>query len=196
MPTRLPGSPVNDLNGILTRFLRDPDVILPSRANGRPLVYRRAVRARELAVEYPTVTLRTGALEAARLLAEHRLPGLIVVDDDQRPKAVLPGSQLLGVCIPRYVQDDPTLARVYDEEHADKLFAQLAEKRVGDLLPRDKTPPPVVDAEATAMEIASTMAAHHSPLVAVTGDPRRTDTPMIGVITVDRLLTSLLPPAP
>jgi len=38
------------------------------------------MRARDLAVEYPTVSPDSSALEAARLVAEHRLAGLIVLD--------------------------------------------------------------------------------------------------------------------
>jgi CBS domain-containing protein len=152
------------------------------------------VRARQLAVEYPIVTPDSSALDAARLLAEHQLPGLIVVDENRCPVAVLPGSQLLRFVIPRYVQDDPNLARVYDEEHADKLCAKLAGKRVADLLPDERKAPPIVDSDATAMEIASVMAGTRSPVVAVSGDPRRTDAPMIGVVTTAQLLGRLLPP--
>ncbi|GAA2127625.1 CBS domain-containing protein [Actinomadura napierensis] len=155
--------------------------------------YGRGVRAGELAVDYPTVTVETSALDAARLLAEHRLLGLIVVDDRRRPKAVLPGSQLLGALIPQYVRDDPALARAYDEGHADRLCERLAGKRVADLLPAKRTPPPVVDADATVMEIASVMAGARSPIVAVSGDPRSTDAPMIGAVTVADLLTRVLP---
>jgi CBS domain-containing protein len=145
-------------------------------------------------VEFPTVTPDSSALEAARLLAEHLLPGLIVVDDKRHPLAVLPGSQLLRFVIPRYVQDDPTLARVYDEFHADQLCAKLAGKRVADVLPDDHRPPPIVDADATAMEIATLMANTRSPLIAVADDAESTDGPVIGVITVPRLLKPLLPP--
>jgi hypothetical protein len=49
-----------------------------------------------------------------------------------------------------------------------------------------------VDADATAVEIASVMASSRSPVVAVSDDAHRTDAPMIGVITVSRLLTRLL----
>ncbi|MEU5880037.1 CBS domain-containing protein [Spirillospora sp. NPDC047279] len=150
------------------------------------------MRARQLAGEFPTVTPDSSALEAARLLAEHRLPGLIVVDETGRPLAVLPSSQLIRSIIPGYVQDDPALARVFDEEHADRLCASLAGKRVADLLPKDRTPPPTVDANATAMEIASVMAATRSPVVAVSGDPHRSDAPMIGVVTASQLLDRLL----
>jgi CBS domain-containing protein len=147
-------------------------------------------------VDYPTVTPDSSAMEAARLLTEHMLPGLIVVDDRRHAVAVLPGSQLLRFVIPRYVQDDPNLARVYDEFHADQLCAKLAGKSVADVLPNDHRPPPVVGADATAMEIATLMAAAHSPLVAVAEHAERTDSPVIGVITVPRLLKPLLPPRP
>ncbi|GAA2625031.1 CBS domain-containing protein [Actinomadura fulvescens] len=138
----------------------------------------------------------TSAMEAARLLADHGLPGLIVVDAERRPTAVLPGSQVLRAIIPRYVQDDPALARVFDEDHADKLCERLAGKRVADLIEPDRRPPPIVDANATAMEIASVMASAHSPVVAVSDDTHRTNAPMIGVITVAQLLTRLLPAQP
>jgi CBS domain-containing protein len=161
---------------------------------GRLFGYRQGVRARQLAVDFPTVTPDSNALDAARLLAEHLLPGLIVVDAERHPLAVLPGSQLLRFVIPRYVQDDPNLARVYDETHADQLCAKLAGKKVADVLPSDHRPPPVVDADATAIEIATLMANTRSPLIAVADDARHTDAPMIGVITVPRLLNRLLPP--
>ncbi|XVQ06828.1 CBS domain-containing protein [Spirillospora sp. CA-255316] len=153
------------------------------------------MRARDLAVEFPTVTPDSRAIDAARLLAEHSLPGLIVVDERRRPKAVLPGSQLLRFVIPLYVQDDPALARVYDENHADKLCDTLAGKTVADLLGHEKTPAPIVDADATAMEIASVMAQAHSPVVAVCDDSHGTDAPLVGVVTVAQLFTRLLPPA-
>jgi CBS domain-containing protein len=140
------------------------------------------------------VTPDSSALEAARLLTEHALPGLIVVDDKRHPLAVLPGSQLLRFVIPRYVQDDPNLARVYDELHADQLCAKLAGKRVADVLPDDHRPPPIVSADANVMEIATLMAGTRSPLIAVAEDTERTDGPVIGVITVPRLLERLLPP--
>lgn len=136
--------------------------------------------------------LDTSALDAARLLAERQLPGLIVVDDHQHPVAVLPGSQLLRMIIPRYVQDDPALARVLDEKHADELCAALTGKTVGDLLPHQRTPLPVVAPDDTVMEIAATMAGNRSPLVAVVEDKSKTAR-LAGAISVAQLLTRLLP---
>ncbi|RSN57634.1 MULTISPECIES: CBS domain-containing protein [Actinomadura] len=148
------------------------------------------MRARELAVEYPTVTPDDGALDAARLLAGHGLPALIVADARGRPVAVLPGSRLLRLLIPRYVRDDPALAHVYDEDHADRLCAPLAERTVADLLRQDELPLPVVGADATVMEIASVMDQARSPLVAVC---ERRGEAMLGAIAVPHLLTRLLP---
>jgi CBS domain-containing protein len=146
--------------------------------------------ARELAQPFPIVELDTNALDAARLLAERKLPGLIVVDDAGHPQTVLPGSQVLRFVIPSYVQRDSALARAYDERAADRLCGRLAEFRVQELLPRERAELPVVDGGATVMEVAALMARLHSPLVAVTdrGD-------MLGAITVAGLLSVLLPPA-
>lgn len=149
--------------------------------------------ARTLAEPYPTVTLDSPAQDAARLLAERRLPGLIVVDGHGHPTAVLPGSQVLRHIIPAYVQDDPPLARVLDEESADRLCDAIAHRTVGDLLPREpKTPLPVVHGDATAMEIAAVMAKMRSPIVAVVEDESPTAS-LIGAVSVSHLLELLLP---
>ena len=121
------------------------------------------MKARDLAVPYPTVRMDTDALTAARLLTEHNRPGLIVVDDDDHPLAVLPGSQVLRAMIPSYIQDDPTLARVLDEEFADSICDKLAEHSVRELVPKDRPALPVANDDDTVLEIAAMMAANRSP---------------------------------
>jgi CBS domain-containing protein len=148
------------------------------------------VLARDLAQPFPVVRPDTNALAAARLLAEHRLPGLIVVDEADRPQTVLPGSQVLRFLLPAYVQRDPSLARAYDERTADRLGARLAEHTVRELLPRERATLPVVGGGATAVEVAAVMARLHSPVVAVLESDR-----LLGAITVSGLLTLLLPAA-
>lgn len=150
--------------------------------------------ARELARTFPTIDLDDDALEAARLLVERRLPGLIVVDSAHHPVAVLPGSQILRFVVPRYVQDDPALAHVYAERQADRLCDRLHGHRVRDLLPERPQRPPVVEGDATAMEIAALMAGEHSPLVAVVESKGGPNPPMIGAISVVDLLERALPP--
>jgi CBS domain-containing protein len=145
--------------------------------------------ARELATQFPTVDLSTDALEAARILAEQRLPGLIVLDDDGRPYTVLPGSQVLRFVVPAYVQDDPALARAFDEKSADALCAKLERRSVRDLLPGrgEQVKLPWIAPDATAVEIAAQMARMHSPIVAVVEDGE-----LLGAVTVSALLAHLL----
>ena len=152
------------------------------------------MRARDLAEPFPLVHLDTDAMEAARLLAGQRLPGLIVCGADDQPYTVLPGSQVLRFIIPGYVQEDLALARVYDEQASDELLGKLTNSTVRDVLPgeRDLDELPIVDHDATTIEVAAVMARMHSPIVAVVNGDK-----LLGAITVSRLLDHLLrtPPA-
>jgi CBS domain-containing protein len=145
------------------------------------------MRARDIAEPYPLVTIDAPAIDAARLFAGRRLPGLIVLDRSGRPDAILPGSQVLRFMIPSYIQEDPSLAHVLDERHADRLCDALRGKTVEQLLPARRDKLPVVDADATAVEIAAVMARWRSPVVAVV-DQRE----LLGAITVSRLLDLLI----
>jgi CBS-domain-containing membrane protein len=151
------------------------------------------MQARDLASPYPTVRVDADGLTAARLLTEHNRPGLIVVDEHEHPIAVLPGSQVLRMLIPRYVQDDPTLARVLDEESADKLPDELRNHKVRDLMTTDSAKLVIVNPDDTVLEIAAIMAANRCPLAAVVEDRNKT-APMIGAISVSDLLGRVLPP--
>jgi CBS domain-containing protein len=144
--------------------------------------------ARQLAEPFPAIDENADALEATRLLAERRLPGLIVTDLDGRPRTILAGSQVLRFVIPGYVQDNSALARAYDEAAADKLFAALAGRSVHELLPRERHELPWVDGDATAIEVAVVMARLRSPLVAVIDAGR-----FVGAITTARLIARMLP---
>jgi len=141
----------------------------------------------------PPISLSTEALAAARLIGEARLPGLIVCEDDGSPHTVLGGSQVLRFMIPQYVQDDPTLARVYNDAAAEKLLGTLSNKTVRDLLPRrqDRNDVPVVDRDATTVDIAAVLAQLHSPVVEVLDHGRVT-----GAVTVSRLFEHLFPDLP
>jgi CBS domain-containing protein len=146
------------------------------------------MRAGELAAEYPTVALQTSALEAARLLAGANLPGLIVVDERGHPYTILPGTQVLRMTLPQYCIDDPTLARVIDEAHADQFLRDLADRTVAECLPEPQRDLAVVDPDATVLEIAALMARTRSPLVAVVEHGS-----MLGAVTLDALLDRMLP---
>jgi CBS domain-containing protein len=146
------------------------------------------MRARDLAAPFPTVRPDSPALEAARLLAGQNLPGLIVVDDAGRPKTILPGTQVLRMAIPTYCQDDPALARVIDEAAADVFLRGVGDRTVAELLPRERRELPVVDPDATVLEVAAVMARSRSPLVAVA----EKNQPLIGAITLDAMLDRML----
>ncbi len=149
------------------------------------------MRARELAEDFPIVSLTTDALTAARTMGDQRLPGLIVCDEDGRPHTILPGSQVLLFMIPSYVQEDPALARVYDEKGSDALLTRLSRRTVQEMLPKrqDRDELPIVDPGATSLEIAAVMARMHSPVVAVVDD----DGSVLGAVTTSRLFEVLFP---
>ncbi|HYO85798.1 MAG TPA: CBS domain-containing protein [Dermatophilaceae bacterium] len=142
------------------------------------------MRAINLASPFPTVRRSTPAIAAARLLADQNLPGLIVLDDAGRPWTVLPGTQVLRMAIPSYCQEDPTLARVIDEPAADVFITGLGDRSVEQCLDPDQRDVPVVDPDATLLEIAALMATEHAPVVAVLNP----DGTLRGAITVDALL--------
>jgi predicted transcriptional regulator len=149
------------------------------------------VKARDLAENLPTVQPEDMAWDAARLIAAHRLPGIAVVDPDGRPVAVLPASQVLRWVVPSYIQDDPSLARVFDETSADRLCAEgLTGKTVRDLLPdrRHRVELADVDGDATVVECAAEMARLGSSVLVVVDNGQ-----VRGLLTASHLLEVLLP---
>ncbi|OBF92120.1 hypothetical protein A5791_14090 [Mycobacterium sp. 852002-51163_SCH5372311] len=145
------------------------------------------MRAAELAEDFPVVTVDSDALAAARLLAEHQLPGIVVTDSAGKPFAVLPASQVVRFLVPRYVQDDPSLAGVLNESMADRAADKLGSKTVRDVLPEKLVKLPSAHADDTIIEVAAIMAQLRSPLIAVVKDDR-----LLGVITASHLLAAAL----
>lgn len=145
------------------------------------------MHAEEIAEEFPVVTIDSGALDAARLLAEHRLPGIVVTDTSGQPYAVLPASQVVRFIVPTYIQDDPSLAGVLAESVADRAADKLRGKRVRDVLPEHLIDIPAANADDTIIEVAAMMARLRSPLIAVLKDNK-----LHGVITASRLLAAAL----
>lgn len=150
------------------------------------------MRARDLAEDLPTVRSDDPATLAVRLIAERRLPGIAVVDERGHPVAVLPASQVLRTLVPGYIQEDPSLARVLDEAHADLCGADMERRRVRELLPTGKHTVELaaVDAGATVVECAALMAKLRSPLLVVTEGGET-----LGLLTAAHLLEVLMGPA-
>jgi hypothetical protein len=111
-----------------------------------------------------------------------------VLDAAGRPATVRPGTQVLRMAVPAYCQDDPALARVVDEEAADLFLRALEGRTVAQCLPRERRDLPVVETDATVLEVAAIMAGTRSPLVAVADR----NGPLLGAITLDALLDRLL----
>ena len=147
------------------------------------------MHAEDFVEEFPVVTVDSNALDAARMLAEHRLPGIVVTDSAGQPYAVLPASQVVRFIVPTYVQDDPSLAGVINESWADKAAEKLGNKSVRDVLPEHLRDIPSANADYTIIEVAALMAQLRSPLIAVMKDGR-----LHGVITASRLLAAALRP--
>ena len=143
--------------------------------------------AAEMDEEFPVVDIDSPALEAARLIAERRLPGIVVLTADGQLYAVLPASQVVRFIVPRYVQDDPLLAHVLAESMADRAAEKLGGKTIRQLLPEPQLTVPIVDADDTIIEVATIMGRLRSPLIAVMQRGQ-----LHGVITASRLLAMAL----
>ena len=147
------------------------------------------MRARALAEAAPYVRSDDVAMSALTTLTTAGLPGVVVRDGDAF--VVIPASQVLRVLLPQYVLDDPSLGRVWDEASADGLAARLEGRRVADLVSAlglsEDAPEPVVEGDATLVEIAAVMAAARVPMVAVVEGGH-----FIGVVTVNRLVGRLI----
>lgn len=141
------------------------------------------MRAHEIAENFPVVRVDSEAIDAVRMIAEHRLPGLVITDHSDRPVQILPASQVVRLLVPAYIQDDPALAGVVSEISADRIAEKLSGKTVQQVLPQPARQMASVKADDTILEVAAVMAREHSPLVAVVAEDR-----LIGVITAARLL--------
>ncbi len=132
-----------------------------------------------MAEEFPVVGVESDALEAVTLLAEHRLPGLVVTEPDGTPHSILPASQVVRFLVPSYVQDDPSLAGVMIESMADRVADKLRGKTGPRRSSRTNGPScAVVNDDDTIIEVAAIMARLRCPLAAV----MRGDS-LVGVIT-------------
>jgi CBS domain-containing protein len=143
------------------------------------------MHAEDIAEEFPVITVDSNALDAARMLAEHRLPGIVVTDASGKPYAILPASQVVRFIVPSYVQDDPSLAGVINESMADRAAEKLSGKTVREVLPEHLLDVPAAHADDTIIEVAALMARLRSPLIAVMKEGK-----MHGVITASRLLAA------
>ena len=146
------------------------------------------MRARDLVGSVPSVTPAEPLLDAVARLVRAGTAGIAVVDETGVPRAVLPGSELVGLAVPTYVKEDPSLAAVLADADPRVLRARIARLTVADVLAdAEPDPLPVVDADASLLEVAATMAdARVGIVLAVDAHGQ-----YIGAITATDLLATL-----
>ncbi|MCC9708491.1 MULTISPECIES: CBS domain-containing protein [Streptomyces] len=148
------------------------------------------MRARDLAEPFPAVSADDDAMMAARLFVERRLPALLVLDADQRPYAIVPGSQLLRVVLPDYALEASAQAHMLHDTELERLAEKLEGLTVAQWLPH-RTLPTVVGPDTGIAQVAALMIRTHTPLVAVVeSDGQATRT--VGAITAARLMEHFL----
>lgn len=150
------------------------------------------MRASDIAISGVTIGSTDTVETALRVMAENSLPGVIMVDGSNRPRRVIPGTQVLRMAIPDSFQGDPALVRAVDEGFADEFWVEQDDRTVGECVPRGKEKPGKVPRDATLLEVAVVMADLHTPLVAVVDDADR----LIGTVTLSSVLTHLTLPTP
>jgi CBS domain-containing protein len=147
----------------------------------------RSMKARDLATDQPVIPSDTPAPRVARLLADVDVRAVLVAERNGSVVGVISDRLLLSHMLPSYVTEVESLAGVLDERDVDLCWLQLQGKIATDLLPSDQEVAPLVDADATLIEVASTMVRARVSLVAVLDGGRLT-----GGITIDRLIAELL----
>jgi CBS domain-containing protein len=146
------------------------------------------VRARDLAITYPSLTPDAPAEEAARLLAEEPVEGVFVQDEHRGLQGVVTDTSLLAFLLPRYLAEDRALVGVLGEDVAEALWQRLEGRAVRELLSAATPGLAEVDADATLVEVAATLVRSGASLVVVRDPGGR----LLGGITTSRLITRLL----
>jgi CBS domain-containing protein len=146
------------------------------------------VRARDLAITYPSLTPDAPAEEAARLLAEEPVEGVFVQDQHGGLQGVVSDTALLAFLLPRYLAEDRALVGVLGEDVADALWQRLGGRAVRELLSASTPGSAEVDADATLVEVAAALVRSGASLVVV----RDRDGRLLGGITTSRVITRLL----
>lgn len=146
------------------------------------------MHAADLVEALPTARPGDDVLSAMRMVTRHRLPGLVVANKEGEIVGCMSSTDLLQLTLPRYVREEPGLARVFDEDHADHIAAVLVGMQVGDVIGEASARIPMARPQATTVELAELMADRFSPLVVVAREQGGT----LGVVTANRLLARLV----
>ena len=146
------------------------------------------MHAADVTETLPTVRPSDEVLSAVRMVTRHHLSGLVVADEQGEVVGCMSSIDLLQLTLPRYLQEEPGLARVFDEEHADRIAAALVGIRVSEVLGEASARVPIVRPRATLIELAELMVERRSPIAVVA----RAQGGTLGVVTVNHLLELLI----
>jgi CBS domain-containing protein len=147
------------------------------------------VRARDLAITYPSLTPDAPAEEAARPLAEEAVEGVFVQDEHGDLRGCVSDTTLLGFLLPRYLAEHHrALVGMLGEDVADALWQRLGGRTVRHLLPAEVAGLADVDGDDTLPTVAATLARTGASLVVVRDEDGR----VLGGITTSRLIRQLL----
>lgn len=146
------------------------------------------MHAADIVETLPTARLDDDVLSAVRMVAQRGLPGLVVADEQGKVVTCLSSVDLLRLMLPRYLLDEPLLARVFDEEHADRIASALVDTSVRDVVGDAVAKIPVARSQATVVELAETMARQGCPLIMV----EKNEPGTFGIVTADHLLAVLV----
>jgi CBS domain-containing protein len=146
------------------------------------------VRARDLAITYPSLAPDAPAQEAARLLAEEAVEGVFVQDQHGGLQGVVTDTTLLAFLLPRYLAEDRALVGVLGEDVADALWQRLRGRPVQELLSASAAGLAEVNGDDTLVKVAATLVRAGVSLVAVRAPGGR----LLGGITTSRLIRQLL----
>jgi CBS domain-containing protein len=146
------------------------------------------VRARDLAITYPSLAPDAPAQEAARLLAEEAVEGVFVQDQHGGLQGVVTDTTLLAFLLPRYLAEDRALVGVLGEDVADALWQRLRGRPVQELLSASPAGLAEVNGDDTLVKVAATLVRAGVSLVAVRAPGGR----LLGGITTSRLIRQLL----
>jgi hypothetical protein len=145
------------------------------------------VRARDLAITYPSLSTDAPGEEAAPLLAEEAGEGVFFQSEQGDSQGCVSDTTLLGFLLPGYLAKDRALVGILGEDVASALWQRLGGRTVRDLLPAEAAGLAEVD-DDTLLTVAATLARTGASLVAV----RAADGRLLGGITTSRLIRQLL----
>jgi CBS domain-containing protein len=130
------------------------------------------MRAADLQQSLPMVERDRSIAAASKVITEQGRIGVVVCDSSGAPIGMITALDVFRLALPDYLVDDPSLAATLDEASIDDLIERLRAKTVAEAVSDESVrlrPVPVVDADATVLEIAAVLVSAGSAIAVVGG---------------------------